>query len=778
MSSEEILKKNMDIFSDLLDKTQTQYLKGQEYFKLGELEGALISYIQAAQYMDAARKFDIFIDGSDNDDPEMQEFREQYKDIDNVLAKILGKIRPLQEELRRRKLMYSQRKSSADDDDDLRSLNCKNVRNLVFTNSKDCITFSDVAGLDTIKRDIENAFVYPLIYPKLYPKIAKGMLLYGTPGSGKSFIAKAAVNELQLRDPTVKVLFFAPTAAELKSKYVGETEKNIKRYFRCASKHAKTCKDRIADGNVISILFFDEFDAIASSRRDDETGGVMINSVNTLLQMLDGIENTDNVSIIAATNFPWKLDTAILRRFTKQVMVGLPTTEAIVDILVNNINSYVSLNAAELNNGGSSNNDDSGSNSSTPVCENKCNALIEKHNARLNYYEAIRNDEELSNDMKRCIDLKLNDEPLYKQYSSYISINEDQIKAIAVQLYRNRYSASDVNNVSTEALIRCGERARKHGVFYDVSNVLFDNRCERIINKLYMSTLSLPDGFEMANSEKLKIIKPPEYSRIVMGNKVIFRNTKLEVNIDPISKYAASTASDNVYYRDNASQGAIQLLYSVPIRVILNGSGRLYELYIYGEFKDMEEGKSVLNPWNWFEKKTVNNIFYLSNNNVAYYFNERFDIGSKAYKIDLKDLLFLNKTINVDAILNEEDGEYEANDKEMIKRSFMENENVLKLMRNLNNMSGNMTTAPQPGEAIGFDKIGEISEIPYRFTKTTEAEKEQMRIDNNARVISFDVQSSDFGEAISVIKPTVSKEDIDQVNQYNRNPALFKIKKK
>ena len=87
---------------------------------------------------------------------------------------------------------------------------------------------------------------------------------------------------------------------------------------------ARECERKFNEKNkgkckkFISILFLDEFDSIAKSRDNDPTG-LAANAVNTILQMMDGIESPDNVAVMAATNYPWNLDTAILRRFNKKI---------------------------------------------------------------------------------------------------------------------------------------------------------------------------------------------------------------------------------------------------------------------------------------------------------------------------------------------------------------------------------------------------------------------------------------------------------------------------
>jgi SpoVK/Ycf46/Vps4 family AAA+-type ATPase len=203
----------------------------------------------------------------------------------------------------------------------------------------DCIYFKDVAGMTQAKSDLLTYFVYPLIYPNLYSRRgAKSILLYGLPGTGKTFIAKAAVNELQRADPNVGVIFYAPTGAELKGKYVGETEKKIAAYFDCASKKANECGN---DGNkkYIAVLFIDEIEAIAGDRTQDQSG-IMTNSVNVLLQKMDGISSYKNVVVLAATNFPDKLDSAIRRRFAREIHISLPKPSDIQTVMQKDLASY------------------------------------------------------------------------------------------------------------------------------------------------------------------------------------------------------------------------------------------------------------------------------------------------------------------------------------------------------------------------------------------------------------------------------------------------------
>lgn len=176
------------------------------------------------------------------------------------------------------------------------------------------VSFSDIAGIKTVKDQMMVNYVFPFVYSGLFPQLSKGTLLYGPPGTGKSSIAKAAVKEIP------HSLFYAPSPATIKGKYLGETEKNIRGLFECADNASKDKKVKVA------IIFIDEFEAIGGDRSKSEGAAA---SVNALLQEMDGVVSRDKVSVLAATNYPWCLDSAILRRFPTRILVGLPDPTAI-----------------------------------------------------------------------------------------------------------------------------------------------------------------------------------------------------------------------------------------------------------------------------------------------------------------------------------------------------------------------------------------------------------------------------------------------------------------
>ena len=190
----------------------------------------------------------------------------------------------------------------------------KSVEFLPVKNSG--ITFQDVAGLDDVKEQI----IYSVLEPLKNPSIAAAydirpgakILLYGPPGTGKTYIAKAISGEINAD-------FFAVDCHSLISKYLGDSSKNLSELFRAARE-----KER-------AVIFFDEFDAIASQRdsKGESADAEISRFVATFLTEVDGFASKDDknmILMIAATNRPWAIDKAVLRggRFDTHIYVGLP----------------------------------------------------------------------------------------------------------------------------------------------------------------------------------------------------------------------------------------------------------------------------------------------------------------------------------------------------------------------------------------------------------------------------------------------------------------------
>jgi transitional endoplasmic reticulum ATPase len=194
----------------------------------------------------------------------------------------------------------------------------------VYLESPD-IPWTEIGGLEEVKRELQEAVEWPLRYPNLYKELGhtvpKGILLHGPSGTGKTMLAKAVATESEANFISVK-------GPELMSKWVGESEKGVREIFRRA-RQASPC-----------VIFFDEIDSIAPIRGGGMEGGVHSSAermVSQLLTEMDGIQEIHEVVVLAATNRIDMIDTALLRpgRFDKIVFVPKPdvnTRQKILEI--------------------------------------------------------------------------------------------------------------------------------------------------------------------------------------------------------------------------------------------------------------------------------------------------------------------------------------------------------------------------------------------------------------------------------------------------------------
>jgi len=185
------------------------------------------------------------------------------------------------------------------------------------------VTMADVAGLDDVKKEIDEQIIRPHQNPELYAKFNKsmgtGILLYGLPGTGKTMVAKAIANELD-------AAFFSVKCSDILSKWVGGSEQNVKNLFDSAHKY-KT-----------AIIFFDEFEAIGSKREDEDSASKAL--VPEILAQMQGFKTSKNeLLVLAATNRPWMIDSAFLRpgRFGIHIKVDLPNEAARMAIFKNKL---------------------------------------------------------------------------------------------------------------------------------------------------------------------------------------------------------------------------------------------------------------------------------------------------------------------------------------------------------------------------------------------------------------------------------------------------------
>ncbi|CAL1521446.1 AAA family ATPase [Chitinophaga sp. MM2321] len=190
----------------------------------------------------------------------------------------------------------------------------------VFTLEKPDINFSDVGGMEREKQEIDLKIIKPLQFPDLYKAYGKkaggGILLYGPPGCGKTYLAKATAGQIQAEFINVGI-------HDVLDMWIGNSEKNLHSLFELA-RQSKPC-----------VLFFDEVDALGANRNSMRNSGAS-HLINQFLSEMDGIAaNNENVLIIGATNAPWSLDPAFRRpgRFDRIIFVAPPDTAGREEIL-------------------------------------------------------------------------------------------------------------------------------------------------------------------------------------------------------------------------------------------------------------------------------------------------------------------------------------------------------------------------------------------------------------------------------------------------------------
>lgn len=181
------------------------------------------------------------------------------------------------------------------------------------------VRWDDIAELQDVKRVLKESLVMPLRYPEYFTGLLqpwKGVLLYGPPGTGKTLLAKAVATECN-------TTFFNISASSIVSKWRGDSEKLVRVLFELARHHAP------------STIFVDEIDALMGSRGESgEHEGSRRMKTELLVQMDGLLSSSEQVFLLAATNLPWELDMALLRRLEKRILVPFPTAKGRETILM------------------------------------------------------------------------------------------------------------------------------------------------------------------------------------------------------------------------------------------------------------------------------------------------------------------------------------------------------------------------------------------------------------------------------------------------------------
>ncbi|OLS28009.1 MAG: VCP-like ATPase [Candidatus Heimdallarchaeota archaeon LC_2] len=180
------------------------------------------------------------------------------------------------------------------------------------------VSYEDIGGLDPVIKKLREMIELPLRYPEIFDRVGiqppKGVLLYGPPGTGKTILAKAIASE-------TSSYFISISGPEIMSKYYGEAENKLREFFQ------------LANENSPSIIFIDEIDSITPNR-DNSNNSTDSRIVAQLLTLMDGIEDRDNIVVIAATNRENSIDPALRRggRFDREIEIGIPDLQSRRDI--------------------------------------------------------------------------------------------------------------------------------------------------------------------------------------------------------------------------------------------------------------------------------------------------------------------------------------------------------------------------------------------------------------------------------------------------------------
>ncbi|KAL5222732.1 hypothetical protein ABZP36_027445 [Zizania latifolia] len=191
----------------------------------------------------------------------------------------------------------------------------KRIRPEVIPANEIGVTFDDIGALNDIKESLQELVMLPLKRPDLFKggllKPCRGILLFGPPGTGKTMLAKAIANEAQAS-------FINVSMSTITSKWFGEDEKNVRALFTLAAKVSPT------------IIFVDEVDSMLGQRNRAGEHEAMRKIKNEFMTHWDGLLSRPDqkILVLAATNRPFDLDEAIIRRFERRIMVGLPSLES------------------------------------------------------------------------------------------------------------------------------------------------------------------------------------------------------------------------------------------------------------------------------------------------------------------------------------------------------------------------------------------------------------------------------------------------------------------
>ncbi|KAI5729721.1 hypothetical protein M8J76_010821 [Diaphorina citri] len=292
------------------DKGINIAIKATEADKNKNYEEALKLYTHSVQYFLHALKYEITsAEGKQSIREKCDEYLARAEKLKEYLKK--GKKQPVKDGESRTK--DDKKESDEDDSEDPDKKKMQANLEGAIVMEKPNVKWTDVAGLEAAKEALKEAVILPIKFPQLFTGKRvpwKGILLFGPPGTGKSYLAKAVATEAN------NSTFFSVSSSDLVSKWLGESEKLVKTLFELARAHRP------------SIIFIDEVDSLCSSRSDNESESARRIKTEFLVQMQGVGNDMDGILVLGATNIPWVLDAAIRRRFEKRIYIALPELNA------------------------------------------------------------------------------------------------------------------------------------------------------------------------------------------------------------------------------------------------------------------------------------------------------------------------------------------------------------------------------------------------------------------------------------------------------------------
>lgn len=293
----------MELYDEIMFQFKRSHQRAKKCYEVGDNAKASVEYFKCAQFLERLAKL-----SSPQMKKEMSERAKKFRNIAEGLRN--GTVKVYTDGIAPPPEVEEKENVSEKDEKG------EKAKSLILA-EKPKVRFKDIAGLDEVKENIKEVIVYPFTHPEEYKyfgvKAGGGILLYGPPGCGKTMLAAAAAAECDAIFVNLKI-------SDIKDKYVGESEKNIKEVFNLARSYEK------------AILFFDEIDALAGERSGSQEGHER-SLVNELLAQMDGLESkgsSRNSLVLAATNQPWDVDMALRRsgRFDSTIFIPHPDFEA------------------------------------------------------------------------------------------------------------------------------------------------------------------------------------------------------------------------------------------------------------------------------------------------------------------------------------------------------------------------------------------------------------------------------------------------------------------